>query len=123
MVLRLQKWVLPALLIYCSTTLSMAQLKSSVTYKAQVKEIVISISKVDYHDRDFHALRETLRKDVKTQFKKQTYSDGTAKIHLVYNGTASNLWDQLPESVKQPFKLLSIDTNRINLQKNTKAGQ
>jgi hypothetical protein len=118
MVSRLCKWVLYAWLIVYNPAFSIAQLISSHTYKAQVKEIVISISGVDYHDRDFHILRETLQKNAKAQFKKQTYSDGTAKIHLVYNGTAASLWNQLPAYVKQPFKLLSIDAYKVNLKKN-----
>ncbi len=45
------------------------------------------------------------------------YSGGTAKISVQYNGNATELWDELPQTVKQPFKVTAIDNIHIELKK------
>lgn len=66
-------------------------------------------------DRDFTALRDYLTKQMKKNIQ-QSYSQGTpAAIILAYNGSAKDLWNYLPASIKQPFELSSISATSIIL--------
>lgn len=110
----LGRWLSLILLTAFFPFLSIAQ--SASAKKTTVKEIAISLAGIEYDDPGFTALRENLKKNNKATGVKQTYNNGSAKIFLAYGGSATDLWDEIPATVKQPFKLTSIDGDAIALQ-------
>ena len=79
-------------------------------------QISISIAGIEYDDASFIKLKESLKANKKVQDLKQSFSQNTAQLSLAYIGDASVLWDALPGTVKQPFKILTIENKRIDLQ-------
>ena len=96
------------------TTLILAII-ATTTYSQTSKQIVISISGIEYDDPNFASLRETLKKNTKVKLVKPSYSSGTASITLTYTSDAIQLWDEIPKSSKLFFKLNTIDDNSISL--------
>jgi|GEM_PF-2916995 len=86
------------------------------TYAQTGKTITLSVSGIEFDDPNFTALRDNLKASQKAKNLQPTYNAGTAKISLVYNGSPTDLWDDLPASIKQPFKLSSVDANSIALK-------
>ena len=94
---------------------SLAQNKTP--QKTSNKEITISITGIEYDDASVIKLRETIKLNMKVKEVSPGYSGGTAKISLQYSGKATELWDELPQTVKQPFKVIAIDNIHIELKK------
>jgi hypothetical protein len=79
-------------------------------------QVNISVSGIEYDDASFTKLKESIRNNKKVQDMKPSFSENTAKLSLTYSGDAFILWDELPASVKQPFKITTIENKRIDLQ-------
>jgi hypothetical protein len=108
------RWLLLFVLFVFQRSYSIAQ--SANTPKTSGKEISISITGIEYDDPAFTSLRDNLKGSTNAKNFKQSYNGGTAKISLSYSKSATDLWDELSATVKQPFKLTSIDGSRIALQ-------
>jgi hypothetical protein len=106
----------------CYFSLSLSQTTGKLQ-NGKEKEVIISITGIEYDDAGFSALRETVKKNSKAKSIRQSYNDGTAKISMLYPGSAADLWDEMPALVKQPFKLTSIDNARITLDLKTTPNQ
>ncbi|MFN2439786.1 MAG: hypothetical protein ABR503_11350 [Chitinophagaceae bacterium] len=91
--------------------------KTTNTQKTSGKEIIISITGTEYDDAGVIKLRETIKLNMKVKEVNPGYSGGTAKISVTYNGKATELWDELPQTVKQLFKVTAIDNINIGLKK------
>ena len=106
------KWIaflLPAFLIYSYCT-------AQANTKISVNQIAISIAGIEYDDPGFALLKVSLQKTKSVTSVKQSYAQGTAKITLAYNWNAQALWDGLPKTTKQFFKLTTIDDTQIMLE-------
>ena len=57
-----------------------------------------------------------IKSNKKVQDLKQSYSQNTATLTIAYAGDATTLWDEIPADIKQPFKITTIEGNRIELQ-------
>ncbi|MDE3182003.1 MAG: hypothetical protein KGM16_01180 [Bacteroidota bacterium] len=79
------------------------------------QEVSVSVSGIDYDDASFTLLREKLKSNRNVSDLKESYNNGSAAITFTYTNTAINLWDQMPSSVKQLFKVTSIDDQHIIL--------
>lgn len=88
----------------------------SISIQAQINTINISVAGIEYDDAGFTKLKESVKSNTKVSDLKQTFSESTAKLTLKYTGEASSLWDEVPASIKQPFKIITIDNGRIELQ-------
>src|SRR6185436_3401287 len=86
------------------------------TYAQTGKTITLSVSGIEFDDPNFTALRDNLKASQKAKSLQPSYNAGTAKLSFVYNGSPTDLWDDLPASIKQPFKLSSVDGNSIVLK-------
>lgn len=86
------------------------------TYAQTAKTITLSVSGIEFDDPSFTALRDNLKTSQKVKNIQPSFNAGTAKISLAYNGSPTDLWDDLPASIKQPFKLSSVDGNSIALK-------
>ncbi len=87
----------------------------SITYSQATKQITISVQGVEYEDPRFTALRENLKKNPKIKSVKPAFSEGVATLTLNYTGDATELWDEIPKSSKQSFKLEEINDDTISL--------
>jgi hypothetical protein len=108
------------LLLFFFYSTAFAQSKTTGTAG---KTVTISINSIEYDDPSFAALKGNIKTNTKAKDIKQSYNAGTAKISMGFSGTATDLWDELPASVKQPFKLNSIDESAIVLQLKTSTAQ
>ena len=79
----------------CYFSLSLSQTTGKLQ-NGKEKEVIISITGIEYDDAGFSALRETVKKNSKAKSIRQSYNDGTAKISMLYPGTAADLWDEMP---------------------------
>src|SRR6476659_3991486 len=75
-------------------------------------QLNISVANIDYDDVSFAKLKESFRNNKKIQDIKQSFSENTAKLSLVYPGDANDLWDEIPAGVKQLFKITTQDSKR-----------
>jgi len=98
-----------------------AQAKPQTT-TSQGNEITISISGIEYDDADFAAFKENLKANQHVKNVKSSYAQGTARISCTYNGSADELWDEVPVKIKQAFKVTAVDKNTINLASKNVAG-
>lgn len=105
------KWLLTiAALIVLTPALNLSAQSGTKT------QVNISVAGIEYDDAGFAKLKESIKNNKKVQDVKQSFSQNTAKISLTYSGDATQLWDELPATVKQPFKITTIESNRIDLQ-------
>jgi len=88
----------------------------SQTSAVSKNQVSISIAGIEYDDAGFTALKESINKNVKAQNIKQSFSENTGKLSLLYPGDATQLWDELPASAKQPFKITTLEGTRIELK-------
>lgn len=79
------------------------------------KAVAISVSGIEYDDPNFTLLRETLKKNTRVKQVKSSYEAGTAQLAFTCNGDAAELWDEIPKTVKQLFKVTSIGGDLIKL--------
>ena len=79
-------------------------------------QLSISVAGIEYDDAGFTKLKLNIKGNKKVQDLKQSFSQNTAKLTLAYSGDASALWDEIPADLKQPFKITTIESNRIELQ-------
>jgi len=105
------KW-LSVIVVFISLPVSV-KLCAQTSVKNQLS---ISVAGIEYDDAGFTKLKESMKANKKVQDLKQSYSQNTAKLSLDYAGDATALWDELPATVKQLFKITSIDNKRIELQ-------
>jgi len=89
---------------------------SYVNSIAQSNAISISINGIEYDDPGFSLLKESLQKNKNVTSVKPAYEQGTAKLNFNYNRNAQNLWDELPQTTKQFFKITTINDNNIVLE-------
>ncbi len=106
----LSKWLVTIILV-CGNNTSHAQ--NSV---GAVTEITVSVNGITYDDPALSLLRESFRNNKKVKSAKNSYDQETAKITLSCSGSATALWDEVPKTTKDFFKLTSIDDKHIALQ-------
>ena len=78
-------------------------------------QISISVGGIEYEDAGFDLLKESLQKNKKVSSLKQSFDRGTGKITLSSGSTAQELWNEIPKSTKDLFKVTTIDDNHIVL--------
>ena len=83
---------------------------------AQSNMISIAINGIEYDDPSFSKLKENLQKNKNVTSLKPGYEQGVAKLTMNYTRLAQDLWEELPQTSKQFFKLTSIDDNHILLE-------
>lgn len=91
--------------------------------KNQEKTILITVKGIEYDDPAFEDLRKSVKGNMKVKQANPGFTGDMAKISLQYQGNAAELWDELPQSCKQNFKVTAIDENKIELQLKTAVKQ
>jgi len=107
----LSNWLLTIIVVLVNVA-SHAQNVNAVTSG----EIIISVAGIAYEDPALSLLKESLKNNKKVKTTKNSYDQETAKITLSYSGSAADLWDEIPKTTKDFFKLTSIDDKHIALQ-------
>jgi len=79
------------------------------------QQVSVSVTGIDYDDAGVTSLREKLKSTRNVTNFKESYNNGSEAITFTCANTAINLWDQMPSSVKQLFKVTSIDDQHIIL--------
>lgn len=82
---------------------------------AKHNTVTISVKAVEYDNPAFEDLRKTIKGNIKVAQSNPGFTGDTATITLQYEGTAPELWDELPQNTKQAFKITAINNNRIDL--------
>ncbi len=98
-----------ALLIYNAA----AQPSSS---KTKGKTVTIAIKDIEYDDPAFENLRKQIKANMRATDVNPGFAGGVAKISLSYQGSAAELWDEIPQTAKQSFKITGITDTHIDLQ-------
>ncbi len=118
------KW----LVVLLPTLLSYSYSRSQSDTKGAANQIVVSVPGIEYDDPDLALLKENLQKIKNVSALKPGYKAGTAIITLTYNSSASALWEELPNTAKELFKVTGMEDTHIELQsknaanKNTASG-
>lgn len=98
-------------IFYSSLIIVYMLLNSLVTkiYAQTNKLVTISISGIENKDTNFITLREALKNNKKLKAVAARSSSGVINLVFSYFGDPEDLWDEVPKSSKQFFKLISID--------------
>lgn len=88
--------------------------------KGNDNAITISVKGIEYDNPDFENLRNAIKGNMKVKQSSPGFTGDIARITLSYPGTAPELWDEMPQTCRQSFKITSIDDNRIELQLKSK---
>jgi hypothetical protein len=83
--------------------------------------ITIMVKDIEYEDASLAELRKAVMGNMKASQVNAGFAAGVAKISLRYQGSATELWDELPQSTKQNFKVTAIDNSHIELKLKTAA--
>ena len=83
---------------------------------SQSNAINISVNGVDYDDPGFSQLKESIKKNKSATSVTAGYEQGTAKLSFTCTQKAQDLWEELPQSIKQYFRIVTIDNYGIVLQ-------
>jgi hypothetical protein len=110
------RWVVFFLLIFQIPKTGMAQDKTTDPGKKQEKNVTISVSPIEYDDPAFTSLREIIKTNIKVKQVNPSYTAGTAMLSFLYTGKATELWDELPQTAKQSFKVITMEDAHIGLQ-------
>lgn len=81
----------------------------------KLQQLSVSVNGIDYDDAGFTSLREKLKSIRNVTGFNESYNNGSAAITFTYTNTAISLWDQIPSSIKEFFKVTSIDGHHIVL--------
>ncbi len=112
----LTKQFVIALLVFLPATIELYAQGGAKT------QLNISVSGIEFDDASFIKLKLNIKSNKKVQDLKQSFAQNTARLSLTYQGEVTDLWDEIPADLKQPFKITTIERNRIDLQsKNSSA--
>lgn len=103
-------------LICYFTDNGMAQPKQPAKKTNGTTIIIISIKSIEYDNPSFADLRKTIKGNIKVSESNPGFTGDAATITLQYDGNAPELWDELPQLIRQQFKITAISNNRIDLQ-------
>ncbi|PSL43031.1 hypothetical protein CLV51_10925 [Chitinophaga niastensis] len=84
---------------------------------AQSNTISISVIRVEYDNPYFLLLKGSLQRNKNVTSVKTGYEQGTAKLSFSFTHNAQDLWDELPKSTKDYFKIITINDNGIVLER------
>ncbi len=101
--------------ISCLLTMVIAPFAGCSQSKSGTTQVSISATGIDYDDAGFTALREKIKEDKSVSNLKESYSNGTGMITFSCTTSATGLWDRIPATVKQSFKVSAIDDKHIAL--------
>lgn len=104
------------LLSMAALILSQISTKLYAQAGTQTKQVNISVGGIEYDDAAFTKLKLNIKSNKKVMDLKQSFSQNTARLTLAYAGDATALWDEIPADLKQPFKITTIENDRIDLR-------
>ena len=91
-------------------------------FKGHKDTDAIMISNVEYEDPNLANLKEGLKKLKGVKTVAEEYKSSNAVLKIPFKGKPTEMWDQLPTSVKAPFKLVEAGENYISIKFKTDTG-
>lgn len=85
-------------------------------FKTHKDTATIVISNIEYEDSNLANLKENLKKLKGVKSVSGQYKSSNAILKIPFKGKPTDLWDQLPASVKTSFKLVEAGDNFISLK-------
>jgi hypothetical protein len=85
-------------------------------FKSHKDTDAIMISNVEYEDPNLANLKESLKKLKGVKSVAEEYKSSNAVLKIPFKGKPTEMWDQLPASVRAPFKLVEAGDNYISLR-------
>ncbi len=83
---------------------------------AATSEIVVTVTGIAYEDPALSLLNESLRSNKKVKTVKSSFDQQTATIHVSCAEPATSLWDEIPKTTRNFFRISAIDDGHISLQ-------
>jgi hypothetical protein len=78
--------------------------------------ISIYISNIEYDDANLTVLKDDLKKIKGVKGVNMQYKQSSAMLDISFKGKSADLWDQLPNEARTPFKLVEAGDFNITLQ-------
>ena len=85
-------------------------------FRSHKDTAAIAISNVEYEDSNLANLKECLKRLKGVKSVAEEYKSSNAVLRVPYKGKPTDLWDQLPASVKAPFRLVEAGDHFISLR-------
>src|SRR6185312_10083293 len=85
-------------------------------FKTHKDTATIAISNIEYEDSNLANLKENLKKLKGVKSVSEEYKSSNALLKIPFKGKPTDLWDELPASVKAPFRLVEASDNFISLK-------
>ena|SRR5690242_1905920 len=85
-------------------------------FKSHKDTAAIAISNVEYEDSNLANLKECLKRLKGVKSVSEEYKSSNAVLRVPYKGKPTDLWDQLPASVRAPFRLVEAGDHFISLK-------
>ena len=97
---------------------AVANLKTSFNtlFSGKKDTINITVTDVDYDDSDLTRLKENIKNIKGAKTVSEQYKSGNAIVKVLYKGTSTALWDELPADTRKPFKLTDASDNSISVK-------
>jgi hypothetical protein len=97
-------------------TINDAKSSFNTLFKSHKDTASIAISNIEYEDPNLATLKESLKKLKGVKSVSEEYKSSNAVLKIPFKGKPTDLWDELPASVKAPFKLMEAGDNYISLK-------
>jgi len=85
-------------------------------FAALLSSFTSPISNIEYEDSNLANLKENLKKLKGVKSVSEEYKSSNALLKIPFKGKPTDLWDELPASVKAPFRLVEAGDNFISLK-------
>ena len=98
------------------TAIDDAKSSFNTLFKSHLDTTTIMISNIDYEDSNLNMLKENLKKIKGVKAVSMQYKSSNVVLRVPYKGKPTDLWDKLPSSCKNPFKIVESSDNSILLK-------
>ena len=98
------------------TAIDDAKSSFNTLFKPHLDTTTIMISNIDYEDSNLNMLKENLKKIKGVKAVSMQYKSSNVVLRVPYKGKPTDLWDKLPSSCKNPFKIVEASDNSILLK-------
>lgn len=81
--------------------------------KKEKETVAIIISEIEYGDANLNALYKAISKVKGVKEPSKIFNNGQAQINATYKKTGDELWQSVPENIRNAFKIQSITEKTI----------
>lgn len=77
--------------------------------------ISVMVSNIDYDNTNLSELKDAIKKEKNVRSVAMHYTGTTATMEVIYKGKPTDLWDNIPTTLKSAFKIAEIGDKNISL--------